>query len=283
MRNYENRKYFQKFSHLSPYFHRKSAYFFPDHLAKYFIFLILKGSIKRHIMPGISPTKYAMERLLEREKQITTPGPVITISREYGCPSKLIAGLLADRINRGSTRKKWNWISKEILDESARKLGLTPREIKYIFDYKKRSFLEDLLISQEKKQYYHSEWAVRKAIGEVIRATAMEGHVIIVGRAGVALTRNIEASLHVRLTAPEAWRIAQVAKSHNITEDKAAKLIRELDKNRKQFLEYYLKKPFDLSLFDVIFNCSTLTKEKIAAAIYHIAGEKGFFRLYPGS
>ncbi len=227
-------------------------------------------------MPRINPTKYAMERLLEREREIISPGPVITISREYGCPSKIIARLLTDKINEHTKKKKWQWISKEILEESARQLGLTPREIKYIFDYKKRSFLEDLLISQEKKHYYHSEWAIRKTVGEVIRATAMEGNVVIVGRAGVALTRNIEASLHIRLIAPKEWRITQVAKNHDISRDDATRLIRELDKNRKAFVEYYLKKTFDNTLFDVVYNCSTLSKEEIATSIYHLAAEKKF-------
>ncbi len=228
-------------------------------------------------MQKINPTRYALERLKERERQIISPGPVITISREYGCPSKLIAGILTDQINESGTKKKWHWISKEILEESARKLGLTPREVKYIFEYKKRAFLEDLLISQEKKQYYHSEWAIRKAVGEVIRATAMEGHVIIVGRAGVALTRNIEASLHIRLIAPEEWRIARVAEIKKISQREATRLIRELDKHRKEFLEYYLKKPVDHTIFDVIYNCSTLSKEEIATSIYHLAAEKKFF------
>ncbi len=228
-------------------------------------------------MQKINPTRYALERLKERERQIVSPGPVITISREYGCPSKLIAARLTEKINNSDTKKKWHWISKEILEESARKLGLTPREIKYIFEYKKRALLEDILISQEKKQYYLSEWTVRKAVGEVIHATAMEGHVIIVGRAGVVLTRDIEASLHVRLTAPREWRIAKVAESHNLSHDEAARLIRELDKKRKEFLEYYLKKPFDLTLFDVTYNCSTLSKEEIAESIRHLAAEKKFF------
>ena len=87
-------------------------------------------------MTKINLSRYAFERLLEREKRIARPGPVITISREYGCPSKLIAAMLTDLINEKYARKnKWHWISKEILEETARKLGLTPREIKYIFEY----------------------------------------------------------------------------------------------------------------------------------------------------
>ncbi len=226
-------------------------------------------------MVKINLSKYALERLLERERQIVTPGPVITISREYGCPSKIIAEMLTNRINeKHAKKKKWHWISKEILDESARKLGLTPREIKYIFEYKERNIIEDLLISQEKKLYYRSDWTIRKTIGEVIRATAMEGYVVIVGRAGVALTRNIESSLHVRLMAPARWRSVQVAKNHDIKLEQACKIIREMDKKRKKFLEYYLKKEADHTVFDVLFNCSTMTKDTIANSILHMAREK---------
>ena len=230
-------------------------------------------------MPRISPTRYAMLRLLERERQIVTPGPVITISREYGCPSKPIAALVTEKINHSGVKQKWHWISKEILEESARKLGLSPREIRHIFEYRERSFLEDLLISQEKKRYYHSGWAIRKAVGEVIRATAMEGNVIIVGRAGVALTRDIEASLHIRLIAPEEWRISEVARHHNIPKEEAAKRVRELDKKRREFMEHYLKRPFDDTLFDVIFNCSTLSQEEIATAIFQMALTKKLIKL----
>ncbi len=230
-------------------------------------------------MPRISPTRYAMLRLLERERQIKSPGPVITISREYGCPSKPIAERVTRLINESGVKEKWHWISKEILEESARRLGLSPREIRHIFEYRSRSFLEDLLISQEKKRYYHSDWAIRKAVGEVIRATAMEGRVIIVGRAGAALTRDIPASLHVRLIAPIEWRIEQVARHHQISREEAEKRIRELDKKRKEFMEHYLKRPFDDTLFDVIFNCSTLSQEEIAGAIFRLAQIKELVRL----
>ena len=226
-------------------------------------------------MTKINLSRYAFERLLEREKRIARPGPVITISREYGCPSKLIAAMLTDLINEKYARKnKWHWISKEILEETARKLGLTPREIKYIFEYKERKLLEDLLLAQEKKNYYHSDWAIRKTLGEVIRATAMEGHVVIVGRAGVALARDIEVSLHVKLIAPSRWRAVQVAKTHDIPYEKACKLIREKDSKRKKFLEHYLKKEANISIFDVIFNCSTLSKEEIAQTILEMARQK---------
>ncbi len=226
-------------------------------------------------MPKINPSKYALERLLERQRQVVHPGPVITISREYGCPSKIIASIVTNKINEFfAGKRKWSWISKEILEESARKLGLTPREIKYIFEYKKHHIIEDLLISQEKKQYYHTDWTIRKTIGEVIRAIAMEGRVIIVGRAGVALSRDIEASIHIRLIAPQRWRAVHVSKIRNIPYKNACKLLQEKDNNRKKFLEYYLKKSPDHTVFDVLYNCSALSKEDISLSILDLARQK---------
>ena len=49
-------------------------------------------------------------------------GPVVTISREYGCPAKRLAGMLSSALNRieleNYTKNHWSWIGKEILEES---------------------------------------------------------------------------------------------------------------------------------------------------------------------
>jgi len=225
-------------------------------------------------MSKINLSKYALERLKERERHILTPGPVITISREYGCPSKIIAEMLTKKINELTHKKKWNWISKDILEDSAKKLGMTPREIKYVFEYKEHTIVDEILAAQAKRYYYHSERTIRKTIGEVIRATGMEGYVVIVGRAGVVLTRDIEASLHIRLTAPQRWRVVHVSKNHNIPFDKACKIVRDLDSKRKKFIEYYLRNPMDHSIFDILYNCSTMSKEMIVQSVIDMARQK---------
>ena len=60
-------------------------------------------------------------------------GPIITISRAYGCPAKVVAQDLSLRLNTrllGTKTKRWKWISKEILDESAKELKLDKYLIK---------------------------------------------------------------------------------------------------------------------------------------------------------
>ena len=43
--------------------------------------------------------KYVSDRIHEESGHGPEAGPVITISREYGCPSKIIAGRLAEELD----------------------------------------------------------------------------------------------------------------------------------------------------------------------------------------
>ncbi len=50
----------------------------------------------------IDLAKYARDCLQKREQNKTSfsPGPVVTISRDFGCPAKKIARELSDTINK---------------------------------------------------------------------------------------------------------------------------------------------------------------------------------------
>jgi cytidylate kinase len=206
----------------------------------------------------------------ESEKKLT--GPVITISREYGCPSKILAEILADKLNKidlgpPANNKKWKWISRELMEEAARDLKVDPRHINHIFDYQERSIVDDILAATKKDGSYKSDHAIKKSIGKVIRNFAEMGNVIIIGRAGVALTRDIKCSLHIRLMAPLDWRITRTMQTQGLAKEKALELITSKDANRKRFLEYYLGQKFQVQLFDAIYNCQFFSLEEIADSI----------------
>jgi len=206
----------------------------------------------------------------ESDKKLT--GPVITISREYGCPSKILADILADKLSKfdmgpPDKPKQWKWISRELMEEAARDLKVDPRHINHIFDYHERSIVDDILAATKKDGSYKSDHAIKKSIGKVIRNFAERGNVIIVGRAGVALTRDIKCSLHIRLMAPIDWRITRIMQTQGLTKEKALELITSKDANRKRFLEYYLGQKFQIQLFDIVYNCQFLPLEEIADSI----------------
>jgi len=194
------------------------------------------------------------------------PGPVITISRDYGCPSKLVACKVAEELTRKMFFKgrevKWKYVTKEIMAESAKALEVDPEKIKYVFDYQQKSMLDDIFSAQINK-YYKSERKIRNTIGHVIRNMAEEGHVIIVGRGGVAITRDIPRSLHVMLEAPLEWRILRVSENYHISLDEARKTALEIDRKRKEFREYFEGKNTDYTRFDLTFNCMIFSIEDI--------------------
>lgn len=198
------------------------------------------------------------------------PGPVLTISREVGCPAKKIAAGLAEQLNKIKTGKSkthpWHWISKEILIESARELQVDSSQIQHVFDYKSRGVLEDLLMAQS-KDYYKSDLKIRTTIAKVIRKFANEGNAIIVGRGGVAITRDIPKSLHIYLEAPLEWRALRVAEKHDFTIDQARNYAQNVDKKRSNFRDFFQGKGNDYTRFDIKLNCMTLEDQEIAQIV----------------
>jgi cytidylate kinase len=218
--------------------------------------------------------KYTSDRIHESNDRYKEPGPVITISREYGCPSKIIAARLSEELNRKMFVKgkdiKWKYVTKEILAEAARALEVDPEKIKYVFDYEQKSMI-DRIISAQFNKYYKSERKIRNTIAKVIRNMAHEGHVIIVGRGGVAITHDMPRSLHIMLEAPLEWRVVRVAENYKITQEEARKTAIEVDKKRKEFRDYFQGKGSDYTRFDLTFNCMAFTIEEIVQIIIKAA------------
>jgi cytidylate kinase len=198
------------------------------------------------------------------------PGPVVTISREVGCPAKKIAAFLAERLNslnkEHAKDHSWRWIDKEIMMESAKELEVNASQIQHIFDYKSRGVLEDLLLAQS-KNYYKSDMKIRTTIAKVIRNFANEGHAIIVGRGGVAITRDIPKSLHIFLEAPLEWRALRVADKNNFTIDQARSYAQNIDKKRSSFRDFFQGKGNDYTRFDIKLNCMTLESNELIDVI----------------
>jgi cytidylate kinase len=219
----------------------------------------------------IDLSHYLKGRYEEVQSSQAFPGPVVTIARELGCPSKSMATCLIEKLNSANLKysKKipWRWISKEIMEQSAIELGVDLAEIQYVFDYKTHGVLEDLLLSHSKK-FYKSDRKVRGAVAKVIRNFADEGNAVIVGRGGVAITRDIPKSLHVMLEAPLEWRALRTSEKHNLNLEQAKKYCLEIDKKREEFRDYFQGKGNDYTRFDLTFNCMTMDAREIAEIIF---------------
>jgi cytidylate kinase len=216
--------------------------------------------------------KYLEERHQESDKneEYTEPGPVVTISRQIGCSGKFLADKLAFSLNEkklGDTAKgKWNVVSKEILEHSAKELELHPSQIEYVFKYEKKSAIDEILGALSSK-YYKSDRRIKNTIKKMIYTFGYNGNAIILGRSGASVTRDIERSLHVRLIAPLQWRTEVIKERFNYNNSEAREYILDIDKKRKELRDEMAGKEVDDTYYDVIFNAKSFTCEEMSEVI----------------
>jgi len=220
--------------------------------------------------------KYLNERSTANASKIY-PGPVITISRDYGCYATEIAQKLTQKINEEIEGPKWQYLTKEILAEAAKDLGTNEHEIAHVFGAESNTFFSDLAISFGKKRYA-SDALVVKTIRKIVRAYAEQGHCVIVGRAGCIIAEDITKSLHVKLIAPLDFRINGIARKYELLKTDAKKEVETHDISRAHFLEYFAQKRADCDLFQAVFNRASLNTDQIVSAIFQLAKQKMLFK-----
>jgi cytidylate kinase len=113
-------------------------------------------------------------------------------------------------------------------------------------------------------------------VAKVIRNISSEGNAIIIGRGGVAITREIEKSLHVMLEAPLSWRVARTAQKFCMNEKEAEKYALNIDRKRQEFRDYFHGKESDYTRYDVKYNTMTLSVDEIAESIINIMQLRNF-------
>ena len=208
-------------------------------------------------------------------------GPVITISRDTGCSASAISKKLYDKIQLTFYKDQpntdpWQLIDKEVLHIAAKNLEVHPFELNYVFQGIEKTAISEVFDSFSSK-YHYSDSKVKRTITGIMRGMAERGHIIFIGRGGVAVTRNMIKSLHIRLIAPVDWRIDQVMNRFKLTHAEATKFIKETDVRRTKLIECFGGKN-ETSQFDVIYNTATLTQDEIVDQIFTLANYKGFFK-----
>lgn len=225
--------------------------------------------------------KYMSERAkkaVSTDGNVENPGPVITISRQFGCPAERISEklvrVLSRRAQDSEGPSEWRLISKEIIEDSAKQLKLTPTLVNDLKEYKSRSFMDHLTMFFS-EGFYTRDSQIMMTIAKFIHAAASQGHVVILGRAGEAITQNIKHSLHIKLEAPIDWRVKHVSTEKNISIYDAKDLCEEMDKRRNEFRDHFQSGRADIEFFDVILNTKTLSDDLIVDMIVNLAQNKG--------
>lgn len=229
-------------------------------------------------MKAENPFKeYLTKKYSQEDMSSNEAGPVITISRDFGCFAGIIAENLVNKINKlneeSYQKSRWSVISKEILEKSAEELNTNFDKISHIFDAQKRKALQDLSESFI-KNFYVSDRLIIKTIKNIIRTYSIEGNVVIVGRAASIIANDIKRSLHIKLIAPIEYRINQIQKNLNVTNKKAKEMIDDIDNKRKLFNEFFSGSKQEINYYDLIINREKFSEDQIEDIIINLAKEK---------
>jgi len=205
-------------------------------------------------------------------------GPVITISRQTGCGARGIAWTICEEMNQSKIAEKgsnkWRFISREILQESAEQLNLDPAALKTVIDDKDRGIM-DQIVGALSTHSHKSDQKILKTVQDVIRQFGNSGKVVIIGRGGASICRDIRLSLHVRLVAPEDWRISEIARRLDFSKAFATEYVRRRDVERDLLVtKLFGKKPVS-SDYDIEINRSRFTERETAEIIKQLAFIKG--------
>ncbi len=201
-------------------------------------------------------------------------GPVITLSRLTGCDARQVASTLAEELNRRYNTTRWRWIDKDIIYAIAKELNTDAQRVDNFYKGIELSNLSEMIMAFSGG--FVSDLRIKKAIRDVILTLCKEGYVILVGRAGVALARDIKDALHLRLVAPFYWRVENVMKKKAMSLEAAEEYVIDTDEKRFNLIQSFLdKKPLNIDyLFDATLNRNSFSVQEIAEMILYMYEKK---------
>ena len=191
---------------------------------------------------------------------------VLTISQELGSGgtgiAARVAGVLGLRL-----------ADREIILKAAAAYGIQEAKLEEVAD-KAPTLWER--IDEEKRRY---SIYVREAVYEL----AQEGQVVLVGRGGQVLFRDVPHVLKVRIVAPVQVRARRVAEREKLDPDAALRIVERDDRDRTARMRYVFDVDWrDPRIYDLVLNTGYLSAESATEVIVTLA-RKPEFTMSPDS
>lgn len=213
-----------------------------------------------------------LDAVAYREVHPRPPGrrayhPFVTISRQTGAGGHTLARVLLQEMRKEDDPlfQGWQMFDREL----AEKLLEDPKlhvSMQSLLTEEYPSEIEDVIFSllgDETPRY-----VVVKKLFEAIRTLATLGRVIIVGRAGMCVTKGMPDGIHLRLVASEATRVKRMMGLLQVGEKEARETVYKQDRDRARLVrDYFSRDIHDPLLYDATWNTDTVSFEAIAASV----------------
>ena len=200
--------------------------------------------------------------------------PFVTISRQAGAGGNSLANAMMEQLAERKEPVFQGWqrfnqeLCKKIAEEPGLKVSLEP-----LLKFEYRSEIDDMM--EEMIVGTTPQDVVNKKIFQLMRTLAAFGKVILVGRGGVCLTRDLPLGIHIRLIAPLEARIKRMSDLLELTHKKSKEFVLEQDKSRARLMKNYFNRDInDPLLYHAIWNTGTVPMEQIAQSIVMMIEKK---------
>src|SRR5688500_896535 len=196
--------------------------------------------------------------------------PFITISRQAGAGGRSLARQLAERLNKVDPGElPWTTWDNELVEKVASEHYVPAARVEALEDERPSWFEECLAgLALGGLGDWPDEFKVYHSVAVTIRALAEMGRVIIVGRGGAFITRDLPGGIHIRLVAPLDYRVDAMARLLDISPAAAAHVVHERDRNRGAFYQcHWPKRSLAPESFTAAFNTAAVPPEQLVESI----------------
>lgn len=201
--------------------------------------------------------------------------PFITISREAGAGGQSLATLLEEKfqkLHQEPLFQGWQLCNQEL----CHMIGQDPKLkscVESLVRTEYHSQAEDML-----SQLIHggsSQDQVVKKMFHLMRAFALHGKVIFVGRGSPFLTRDLPLGIHVRLVASLGSRVKRMMRALDLDEKTTRDIVEEKDKAKAKLVKNFFNKDIrDPLLYDSTWNTDYVSLEEIAKCLVEMIRDK---------
>ena len=188
-----------------------------------------------------------LNKQIPEEKQNV---PVVTISREPGSGGRIVAQKLAERLGFGV-------FHQEVLHEMAKRAEIS-EQLLATLDERGLSILEDWISSLVNSRHLWPDEYLHHLMN-VIGTIGKHGHAVVVGR-GANFILPAGKRFRVRIIASREWRIQNVAREFDLSEEDARRRVIKTESNRRAFVHKYFNADIaDPINYDLVINTETLS------------------------
>ena len=189
---------------------------------------------------------------------------IITISRQFGTGGITLGEIIAEKLS-------YKLYDRRILQLIAKETKVSTRWVEY-FDQQIGSKFQRVVSSFSEKGKIESissasnglinEKIYLNNLHKIIKAIAVKGNAVIVGRGSQYILKDCEKIAHILLIANESDRIKYLTAKYEISYEQASKTVKDEDLRRLNLYRIFNKNDYDKPFnYHLVINMTKVTKQ----------------------